>query len=456
MALNREAAQPVGVFVVDADPGQRRMLAGLIAERTSGRFTATTCASYDEAIAAAGSRTDAILVADLATIGGPDRVPDFARHGSTLIVTSDSGSLSTAVAAVRAGALDFLPKPVGARALIERLDAAVAGWRPPPSEAATAVPSAVATAGSDFAGFIGRAPAMHAVYDTIRRMAPSQAPVFITGESGTGKELAAEAIHAHAGGEGRPFVAINCSAIPRELMESEIFGHVRGAFTGASEHRAGAAELADGGTLFLDEIAEMDLQLQAKLLRFVQSGTLQRVGGTEPKRVNVRIVSATNRDPLTEVAAGRFRADLFYRLHVLPIHLPPLRERRADIPLLAAHFLAGYAAEEGRGPVALDPATASALTAHDWPGNVRELANRVRRGLVLAEGRQIQASDLGLQGLQAQDLPMGTLEDYKHRAERQALCDVLNRHSDNLSVAARVLGISRPTFYRLLHKHQIR
>ena len=220
-------------------------------------------------------------------------------------------------------------------------------------------------------------------------MAPSQAPVFLTGESGTGKELAAEAIHAHAGAQERPFVAINCSAIPRELMESEIFGHVRGAFTGATEHRAGAAELADGGTLFLDEIAEMDLRLQAKLLRFVQSGTLRRVGGTEQKRVSVRIVSATNRDPLKEVEAGRFRADLFYRLHVLPIHLPPLRERRDDIPLLAEHFLAGYAAEEGSDPVTLDADTLAALTAHDWPGNVRELANMIRRMVVLGGGADV-------------------------------------------------------------------
>ena len=172
-------------------------------------------------------------------------------------------------------------------------------------------------------------------------------------------------------------------------MESEIFGHVRGAFTGATEHRAGAAELADGGTLFLDEIAEMDLRLQAKLLRFVQSGTLRRVGGTELKRVSVRIISATNRDPLKEVEAGRFRADLFYRLHVLPIHLPPLSERREDIPLLAAHFLAGYAAEEGSAPVALDAGTLAALTAHDWPGNVRELANMVRRMVVLGGGADI-------------------------------------------------------------------
>ncbi len=451
MALVHEAAQPVGVFVVDADPGQRRMLAGLIAERTGGRFSAVTCASYEEAVAAAGSRSDVILVADLATIGGPARVPEFARHGAALIVTSDSGSLSTAVAAVKAGAVDFLPKPVGARVLIERLNAAVAAWRPPVPPAAPAVAAAQETAGGDFAGFIGRAPAMLAVYDKIRRMAPSQAPVFVTGESGTGKELAAEAIHAHAGGDGRPFVAINCSAIPRELMESEIFGHVRGAFTGASEHRAGAAELADGGTLFLDEIAEMDLGLQAKLLRFVQSGTLRRVGGTEQKQVSVRIVSATNRDPLEEVQAGRFRADLFYRLHVLPIHLPPLRERRADIPLLAAHFLASTTAEEGSGAMAFDAGTLSALTAHDWPGNVRELANTIRRMVVLGGTSDADlmppAPAIADRALAPGAAPAAALEPY-WRQERRIIETALEVFGGNIARAAAALELSPSTLYR--------
>ncbi len=444
MALGHEASQPVGVFVVDADPGQRRLLAGLIAERTGGRFTAVTCASYEEALAATGSRRDAILIADLATIGGPTRVPEFARRGSTLIATSDTGSLSTAVAAVKAGASDFLPKPIGARALIERLNAAVATWRPPAAEPVAARPAAHAD--GDFAGFVGRSPAMGAVYDKIRRMAPSQAPVFLTGESGTGKELAAEAIHAYAGADGRPFVAINCSAIPRELMESEIFGHVRGAFTGATENRAGAAELADGGTLFLDEIAEMDLGLQAKLLRFVQSGTLRRVGGTEQKRVSVRIVSATNRDPLLEVQAGRFRADLFYRLHVLPIHLPPLRERRDDIPLVAAHFLARYAAEEGCDPVTLDAGTLAALGAHDWPGNVRELANVVRRMVVLGGGADIAdapspaAADLRLS-------PDAAVEPY-WRQERHIIETALDAFGGNIARAAAALELSPSTLYR--------
>ena len=455
MALNREVSEPVGVFVVDADAGQRRLLAGLIAERTGGRFAAVTCASYEEAVAAAATRRDAILIADLATIGGPERVPDFARAGSTLIVTSDTGSLSTAVAAVKAGAIDFLPKPIGARALIERLDAAVAGWQParpepaPPPPAQPMAPQPVAD-GGDFAGFIGRSPAMLAVYDKIRRMAPSRAPVFLTGESGTGKELAAEAIHAYAGAAERPFVAINCSAIPRELMESEIFGHVRGAFTGATEHRAGAAELADGGTLFLDEIGEMDLRLQAKLLRFVQSGTLRRVGGTEQKRVNVRIVSATNRDPLEAVEAGRFRADLFYRLHVLPIELPPLRQRRDDIPLLAAHFLAVHGAEEGRDPVTLDRAALAALAAHDWPGNVRELASVIRRMVVLGSDAAIPGAVPAARRKPAlaADPPSAAAVEPYWRQERRIIETALAACGGNIAQAAAALELSPSTLYR--------
>ena len=450
MALVREAVQPVGVFVVDADASQRRLLAGLVTERTGGRFTAVTCASYEEAIAAAGERSDAILIADLATIGGPARVPEFAGNGRTLIATSDTGSLSTAVAAVKAGAADFLPKPIGARALIERLDAAVNAWRPGAPPPLVAPPAEFSmTADGDFAGFVGRSPAMLAVYDKIRRMAPSRAPVFLTGESGTGKELAAEAIHAFAGREGRPFVAINCSAIPRELMESEIFGHVRGAFTGATEHRAGAAELADGGTLFLDEIAEMDLGLQAKLLRFVQSGTLRRVGGTEQKRVSVRIVSATNRDPLREVQAGRFRADLYYRLHVLPIHLPPLRERRDDIPLLAAQFMARTVEEEGAGPVALTSGMLGALMARDWPGNVRELANAVRRMVVLGSAVEIAEAIMpaAQSPLDAAPVPERAIAPY-WRQERRIIEAALDAFGGNIARAAAALELSPSTLYR--------
>ena len=288
------------------------------------------------------------------------------------------------------------------------------------------------------------------------KLAPTESPVLIRGESGTGKELVARTLHRQSQRHDKPFVAINCGAIPEHLIQSELFGHEKGAFTGAHQRKVGRIEAAHGGTLFLDEIGDLPLELQANLLRFLQEKHIERVGGSQPIPVDVRVLAATHVDLEAAITSGRFREDLYYRLNVLQVITAPLRERHGDLGMLASHFAHFYSQETGRRPRSFSEDALVAMGKHDWPGNVRELANRVRRGLVLAEERQIQASDLGLLSLQAQDLPMGTLEDYKHRAERQALCDVLNRHSDNLSVAARVLGISRPTFYRLLHKHQIR
>ncbi|AZC18696.1 MULTISPECIES: sigma-54 dependent transcriptional regulator [Pseudomonas] len=288
------------------------------------------------------------------------------------------------------------------------------------------------------------------------KLAPTESPVLIRGESGTGKELVARTLHRQSQRHGKPFVAINCGAIPEHLIQSELFGHEKGAFTGAHQRKVGRIEAANGGTLFLDEIGDLPLELQANLLRFLQEKHIERVGGSQPIPVDVRVLAATHVDLEQAITSGRFREDLYYRLNVLQVITAPLRERHGDLGMLASHFAHFYSQETGRRPRSFSEDALVAMGKHDWPGNVRELANRVRRGLVLAEGRQIQASDLGLHGLPDQDAPMGTLEDYKHRAERQALCDVLNRHSDNLSVAARVLGISRPTFYRLLHKHQIR
>ncbi|AZC26787.1 MULTISPECIES: sigma-54 dependent transcriptional regulator [Pseudomonas] len=288
------------------------------------------------------------------------------------------------------------------------------------------------------------------------KLAPTESPVLIRGESGTGKELVARTLHRQSLRHDKPFVAINCGAIPEHLIQSELFGHEKGAFTGAHQRKVGRIEAANGGTLFLDEIGDLPLELQANLLRFLQEKHIERVGGSQPIPVDVRVLAATHVDLEAAIISGRFREDLYYRLNVLQVVTAPLRERHGDLGMLASHFAHFYSQETGRRPRSFSEDALVAMGKHDWPGNVRELANRVRRGLVLAEGRQIQPSDLGLHSLPSQDVPMGTLEDYKHRAEHQALCDVLNRHSDNLSVAARVLGISRPTFYRLLHKHQIR
>lgn len=290
----------------------------------------------------------------------------------------------------------------------------------------------------------------------LSKLAPTESPVLIRGESGTGKELVARTLHRQSQRHDKPFVAINCGAIPEHLIQSELFGHEKGAFTGAHQRKVGRIEAANGGTLFLDEIGDLPLELQANLLRFLQEKHIERVGGSQPIAVDVRVLAATHVDLESAITSGRFREDLYYRLNVLQVVTAPLRDRHGDLSMLASHFSRFYSLETGRRPRTFSEDALTAMGKHDWPGNVRELANRVRRGLVLAEGRQIEAPDLGLQGQQAQASPMGTLEDYKHRAERQALCDVLNRHSDNLSIAAKVLGVSRPTFYRLLHKHQIR
>ena len=455
MPIGRTSPKAVDVFIVDADAGQRRALAGVINERALGRFLPRICADAVEALSAARADPNAIMIADIDTIGGTGSLLEIARSAPLLIATSASSSLNLAVAAVRAGAIDFLPLAFGAMLLLERLVGAAAARRsrrpPPPARGPPPAPS-------DFFGFIGRSPAMLDVYEQIRRMAPSRAPVFITGESGTGKEVCAEAIHQIGASPGRPFVAINCSAIPKDLMESEIFGHVRGAFTGAVDQRPGAAEIADGGTLFLDEIAEMDLGLQAKLLRFVQTGTFRRVGGSELKRVDVRIVAATNRDPLAEIEAGRFRADLFYRLHVLPIHLPPLRQRREDITALADAFLARYAAEEGRPFLGFDAGAGALLEAYAWPGNVRQLQNVIRRIVVLHGGGAVTRAMLpptitatGSAATTPAAAPSGecrtAIMPFREQ-ERQIIEAALAAFDGNIPRAAAALELSPSTIYR--------
>jgi len=302
-----------------------------------------------------------------------------------VVVITAHGSVNIAVEAMRSGAYDFLVKPFTAERLVvtvrntlerTRLEQIVETYRDD-------------LARDRFHGFIGASLGMQAVYRIIDSAASSKATVFITGESGTGKEVCAEAIHRSSPRFDGPFVALNCGAIPGELMESEMFGHVKGAFTGAVADREGAASRADGGTLFLDEICELPLDLQTKLLRFIQTGTVQKVGGTTPQRVDIRIVCATNRDPLREVEAGRFREDLYYRLHVIPVHLPPLRERGSDVLRIAEHFLTEYAREEGRHFERYSPDAADRMATYHWPGNVRQLQNVVRNIVVLHDGEEV-------------------------------------------------------------------
>nr|WP_283949694.1 sigma-54 dependent transcriptional regulator [Limobrevibacterium gyesilva] len=307
---------------------------------------------------------------------------------TAVIVVTANASINTAVEAMRGGAVDFLVKPY-AKA---RLSVTLANALEKRSLVAQ-LRSVKARLDRDrFFGFIGGSAPMQAAYRTIESVAASRASVFITGESGTGKELAAEAVHKASPRAGRSFVALNCGAIPRDLLESEVFGHVKGAFTGATADRPGAAKLADGGTLFLDEIGEMPLEMQVKLLRFVQTGSFAPVGSSRLERVDVRFVCATNRDPMLEVQAGRFREDLYYRLYVVPVELPPLRARGGDVLLIARHFLAQFSKEEGRRFQGFSPEAEAALRGYSWPGNVRQLQNVVRNIVVLHDGERVEAA----------------------------------------------------------------
>jgi len=304
---------------------------------------------------------------------------------TVVVVITGHSSVDVAVDVMRIGAADFLEKPVTAsrlqttvRNLLEqsRLQHLLDDYQSTFER-------------KRYHGFIGYSLPMQAVYRIIDAAAPSKATVFITGESGTGKEVCAEAIHAQGTRTRQPFIALNCAAIPHDLMESEIFGHIKGAFTGASAERKGAASLADGGTLFLDEIGEMDLDLQTKLLRFVQTGSFQKVGDSKQEKVDVRFICATNRDPLEDVAAGRFREDLYYRLHVVPLHLPPLRERGDDIMEISRHFLVTYAQEEGKKFTAFAPEVEVIFRCYNWPGNVRQLQNVIRNIVVLHDEKLV-------------------------------------------------------------------
>ncbi|WP_086479224.1 sigma-54-dependent transcriptional regulator [Oceanospirillum sanctuarii] len=308
---------------------------------------------------------------------------------ATIIITAH-GSVETAVETMHYGALDYLEKPFDSSRLITTVRNALKSKLL--EKQLQSLQDSYER--SRFAGFVGRSIAMQRVYSIIESAAPSKATVFVTGESGTGKEVCAEAIHQLSPRAKQPFIALNCGAIPKDLIESEIFGHVKGAFTGAVSPRQGAAEQADGGTLFLDEICEMDLELQVKLLRFIQTGTFQKVGSSNTQKVDVRFVCATNRDPLKEVEAGRFREDLYYRLHVIPISLPALRERDADVILLARHFLKKYAEEENKAFDKFSPEAEVILNSFDWPGNIRQLQNVIRNMIVLNDGDTISAEML--------------------------------------------------------------
>ncbi len=373
-----------------------------------------------------------------------------------VIVITANGSINKAVAAMRAGAHEFLVKPFDEQRFLNAIDNALAGTAV--NGDAANPPRQPAAPGE----FIGTSEPMRQVYAKIASVARSMATVFITGESGTGKELCAQAVHDMSSRAQGPFVPLNCGAIPSELLESEVFGHVKGSFTGAISDKPGAAAAADGGTLFLDEICELDLNLQTKLLRFLQTSTIQPVGATRARKVNVRIVCATNRDPLQEVRRGRFREDLYYRLHVVPIHMPPLRDRGDDVVAIAEAALARYAREEGRQFRDLDPDVQSLFRSLDWPGNVRQLLNVMRHVVVLNDGPVVTRAMLPFElhhelehatgTAAAKQSPQVPLEGLVGRTlaeiERLVIEETIARHGGSVPKAARVLDVSPSTLYR--------
>ena len=453
--------EPVRVLVVEDDPAIRRTTtAALVAHQNLIRIREAS--NLAEAVTCLREENFAAAVLSLDDTGSPGELVGALRAGGLLgpiVATSRKGSVSIAVDAMRSGADDFVVKPYQAADLARRLANLIR--MDATREFSANEPESFACS-EQFEGFIGVSQAMRELYDQIIRIAPSKAPVFITGESGTGKEVCAEAIHARSERANGPFIALNCSAIPKELMESEIFGHVKGAFTGAHEERTGAAELAHGGTLFLDEICDMDLGLQAKLLRFVQTGTLRRVGDTRERQVEARFVCATNRDPASDVATGRFREDLYYRLHVLPLHLPPLRERSGDIARLAGEFLARYAEEEGRSFTGFTAEAEAALEQYGWPGNVRQLQNVIRRVVVLHNSEHVSAEMLPL----SSEAPAATHEAASDRGflprtesppvapfwiqEQKIIEKALAAFGGNAQKAAAALEIAPSTIYRKL------
>ncbi|EMI4515157.1 sigma-54-dependent Fis family transcriptional regulator [Vibrio parahaemolyticus] len=312
---------------------------------------------------------------------------------TSVIIATAHGSVDLAVNLIQKGAEDFLEKPINA----DRLKTSVT-LHLKRAKLEDLVENIQSTFDRhNYHGFIGSSLPMQAVYKTIDAVAPTSASVFIVGESGTGKEVCAEAVHRQSDRRDKPFIAINCGAIPRDLMESEIFGHVKGAFTGATTDRKGAATLAHGGTLFLDELCEMELEMQKKLLRFLQTGTYTPLGGTKEMKVDVRIICATNRDPLTEVEEGRFREDLYYRVHVVPIDMPPLRERGSDIVTLAKHFLTTYAKEDKKKFSSIDTEAQHVIKHYEWPGNVRQLQNIIRNIVVLNNDEKVTVAHLPAQ-----------------------------------------------------------
>jgi len=448
------------LLVVEDEPDQRRLLGELLAAEG---FAVAEAASVGEAEGELARAPVDLVVSDWKLPDGDggtllanvrDRWPETA-----FVMVTAYGTIARAVEAIRAGADDYLTKPFERQALLLAIERTLERRRLARENRRLAEEIGDRDRLVDL---VGGSAAMRRLFDRVERLAPTQATILLTGESGTGKELAARALHQLSPRRAKPFVAVNCAAVPEGLIESEFFGVERGAFTGADRARPGKFESADGGTLFLDEVGELPLLVQPKLLRVLQEGRVTRVGSERETAVDVRVVAATNRDLSAEVAAGRFRQDLFYRLNVVPLELPPLRERREDLPLLVEHFVARAARRHGLAIPKFPGAVMRRLMEYSWPGNVRELANVVERLLLLGGGGVVAEDDLPpeVSGRAVERAPDG---DYRLPAaglrweehERSVLEQALEHAGGNRARAARLLGLPYKAFLYRLEKYAI-
>jgi two-component system response regulator AtoC len=439
------------VLVVEDDAVARDLLCEIL--RSEGFEVEAVDDGAPAVERAADGRYDLVLSdVRMERVGGLDVLRAFTEKSprTPVILITAFGDVTGAMEAIGHGAYDYVSKPFNieelrltvARALERRRLQAEAGTAP-------------ATADSQVADIEGKSQRMLDVYKLVARVAPSTATVLVVGESGTGKELVARAIHNRSPRATKPFVPVNCTALSESLLESELFGHARGAFTGAVAAKRGLFETANGGTLFLDEIGDMGPKMQAQILRVLQDGEMRPVGGTEPIRVDVRLVCATNRDLDAEVKAGRFREDLFFRINVVTVRMPPLRDRAGDIPILVRHFINKIARREGRAEASVSPEALAVLSSHSWPGNVRELENAIERAVAIAKGNVVLPSDLPAEVYGGNAVvPASIVDDRPTLAEleKRYIAMVLAECGGNKKRAAEKLGIDRRTLYRAIER----
>lgn len=443
------------LLIVEDDPGLQRQLRWAYED-----YTTLVAGTREEALTLLRAEEPAVITLDLGLPPDPDGVSEGFRTlkeilalapNAKVIIASGHNERESALTAIAAGAWDFYQKPVDIDELgaIVRRAFHVQALESENRRLMSTVPGEVTTLG----GLITAAPEMHKVTRTIEKVASANVSVMLLGASGTGKELLAKGLHEASPRAKGSFIAINCAAIPDTLLESELFGHEKGAFTGAVKTTEGKIEMANGGTLFLDEIGDIPLPLQVKLLRFLQERVIERIGGRKPIPVDTRIVCATHRDLKAMVADGSFREDLYYRLAEIVVPIPGLAERPGDAVLLARHFLRKYGKEMGTGARDLSPEAIAAVEAWGWPGNVRELENRVKRAAIMAEGKFVTASDLDLDEPGDGEGDFINLRAVRDAAEKRAIGHALSVCEHNISAAARMLGVSRPTLYDLMKQH---